>query len=242
LKPTQATETEAFTYLYKGMWESRIQPDMTLKHPNFCIQTVREKNVNKLTIAVLVFASCLLASSAHGQQFDAAFGVSTITSSSGTITNGLYFPSDTGGTYPGFSADLLLRHRIGFEGDISWRASQNLYGGIGSQPYRPIFYSFNAIWAPKLTKNLTAELLAGIGGEDVRFYGVVNCSNFFGCTNYASSNHFMGDFGGGIRAYIWHDVFVRPEVRLYLINNNLEFSSNTVVRYGGSLGYSFGGR
>jgi len=31
-------------------------------------------------------------------------------------------------------------------------------------------------------------------------------------------------------------------VRLYLINNNLEFSSNTVVRYGGSLGYSFGGR
>ena len=123
---------------------------------------------------------------------------------------------------------------------LSWRASQNLYGG--SQPYRPVFYSFNAIWAPKLSKNFTAELLAGVGGEDVRFYGLTNCNNFFGCTTYSSSNHFMGDFGGGIRAYIWHDVFVRPEVRLYLINNNNEFSSNTVVRYGASLGYSFGGR
>jgi hypothetical protein len=195
--------------------------------------------VNKLTIAVLVFASCMLGPSAYGQQFDAAFGVGTITSSSGTVTNGLYFPSDTGGAYPAFSADLLLHHRIGFEGELSWRASQNLYGG--SQPYRPLFYSFNAIWAPKISKNFTGEVLAGIGGEDVRFYGLSNCSNFFGCTNYSSSNHFMGDIGGGIRAYIWHNVFVRPEVRVYFINNNVEFSSNTVVRYGGSLGYSFGG-
>ncbi len=196
--------------------------------------------MKKLTVVVLAFASCLLASSAYAQQFDAAFGVSTISSSSGTITNGLFFPSDRGGAYPGFSADLLLRHRLGFEGDLSWRASQNLYGG--SQPYRPVFYSFNAIWAPKLGKNFTAELLAGVGGEDLRFYGYTNCNNFFGCTTYSSSNHFMGDFGGGIRAYIWHNVFIRPEVRLYLINNNVEFSSNTVVRYGGSLGYSFGGR
>ena len=199
-----------------------------------------EKKVKTLTVVILAFASCLLASSAYGQQFDAAFGAGTTSSSSGTITNGLYFPSDKGGTYPGFSADLLLHHRIGIEGELSWRASQDLYGA--SQPYRPVFYSFNAIWAPKLSKSLTAELLAGIGGEDVRFYGITTCNNFFGCTAYSSSNHFMGDFGGGIRAYIWHNVFVRPEVRLYLINNNLEFSSNTVVRYGGSLGYSFGGR
>jgi hypothetical protein len=31
-------------------------------------------------------------------------------------------------------------------------------------------------------------------------------------------------------------------VRLYLINNNVEFSSSYAVRYGVSLGYSFGGR
>ncbi|MFZ0801376.1 MAG: hypothetical protein WAN70_04360, partial [Terriglobales bacterium] len=139
--------------------------------------------MKKLTVVILAFASCLLASNAYAQQFDAAFGVSTISSSSGTITNGLFFPSDRGGAYPGFSADLLLRHRIGFEGDLSWRASQNLYGG--SQPYRPVFYSFNAIWAPKLGKNFTAELLAGVGGEDLRFYGYTNCNNFFGCTTYS---------------------------------------------------------
>jgi hypothetical protein len=205
-----------------------------------CTPQSMEKKVKKLTVVfVLVFACSLLATNAFGQQFDAAFGVSTISSPASTITNGLLFPSDRGGAYPGFSADLLLSHHLGFEGDLSWRASQNLYGG--SQPYRPVFYSFNAIWAPKLSKYFTAELLAGIGGEDVRFYGFTNCNNFFGCTTYTSSNHFMGDFGGGIRAYIWHNVFVRPEVRLYLINNNNEFSSNTVVRYGGSLGYSFGG-
>jgi len=133
--------------------------------------------------------------------------------------------------------DFLVHHRVGIEGELFWKASQGLYGGI--QPYRPIFYSFNAIWVPHIAKNIDAELLAGIGGENIRFYGILNCGGF-GCVNYASSNHFMGNFGGGIRAYIWHNVFVRPEVRLYLINNNVEFSSNHVVRYGGSLGFSFG--
>ncbi len=49
----------------------------------------------------------------------------------------------------------------------------------------------------------------------------------------------MGDFGGGIRFYVWHSVFVRPEARLYLINNNVEFSSGYALRYGISIGYSF---
>lgn len=237
----QATETEV-------VMESRIRNVKTLnptqragRTSKVCTPQSMEKKVKKLTVVLVLFACSLLATSAFGQQFDAAFGVSSISSSSSTVTNGLLFPSDRGGAYPGFSADLLLSHHLGFEGELSWRASQNLYGGSGSQPYRPLFYSFNAIWAPKLSKYFTAELLAGVGGEDVRFYGVTNCNNFFGCTSYSSSNHFMGDFGGGIRAYIWHNVFIRPEVRLYLINNNNEFSSNTVVRYGGSLGYSFGG-
>ena len=35
---------------------------------------------------------------------------------------------------------------------------------------------------------------------------------------------------------------LRDEVRLYLIHNNVEFSSGYATRYGISLGYSFGGR
>jgi len=196
--------------------------------------------VKKLTFVAIAFLFCVFEAGAYGQQFDAAVGFGSISSASGTTSNGLFFPSDRGGLYPGFSADLLVHGRLGVEGEISWRASQGLYGGY--QPDRPVFYAFNAIWAPHITKNITAEVVGGIGGEDVRFYGFTNCSAFFGCTTYTSSNHFMGDFGGGIRAYVWHNVFVRPEARVYLINNNVEFSSNTVVHYGVSLGYSFGGR
>ena len=37
----------------------------------------------------------------------------------------------------------------------------------------------------------------------------------------------MGDVGGGIRFYPYGNFFVRPEVRLYLIHNNVE----TAVRF-----------
>jgi len=194
--------------------------------------------LKKITLLAISIVFCLIGASAFGQQLDVGFGVSGLSSGSPTTSNGLFFPSDRGGLYPGFSADFMVHHRLGIEGELSWRASQNLYGGY--QPYRPVFYAFNAIWAPQLTKSITAEVLGGIGGEDIRFYGYENCTAFGGCTTYTSSTHFMGDFGGGIRAYIWHSAFLRPEVRLYLINNNVEFSSSRVVRYGVTLGYSFG--
>jgi hypothetical protein len=195
--------------------------------------------LKKLTFVAIAAAFFVLASNAFGQGFDAAFGFGTITSAKATASNGLIFPSERGGLYPGFSADLLIHHRFGVEGDLFWKASQGLYGG---EPYRPILYSFNAIWVPHISKNLTGEVLAGIGGEDLRFYGTLNFSNFAGYTNYVSSNHFMGDVGAGLRAYFWHDAFIRPEVRVYLIHNNVEFSSGKLVRYGASIGYSFGGR
>ena len=200
---------------------------------------VSEKKLKKLTLLGVFFAFCFLEKVAHGQQVDAAFGFGTLNSSAATTTNGITYPSLGGGGYPSFSGDVLLLHHMGIEGDISWRGSENLYGAY--QPYRPIFYTFNAIWAPKLAKHVSAELLAGIGGEDIRFYTpYVTCGYVSGCTNYLSSNHFLGDFGGGIRAYFWHGAFVRPEVRLYLINNNNEFSSGVATRYSISLGYSFG--
>ena len=197
--------------------------------------------MKKLALIVALFVCCLLEATANAQQIDAAFGFGSLSSAAGKTSGGLFFPSAGGGGYPSFSADFLLKHRLGLEGEMFWRASQNLYGGF--QPYRPIFYSFNAIWAPKLAKPITAELLAGIGGEDIRFYTPSgNCNFLTGCTNYVSSNHFMGDFGGGIRAYFWRNAFIRPEVRLYLVHNNVEFSSSYATRYGVSLGYSFGGR
>ena len=207
-------------------------------HP--ILSTSSEKTLKKLTLIAITVVFCMLAADAFAQGFDAAFGVSSIISGKALTTNGLTFPSERGGLYPGFSVDLLIHRRLGIEGELFWKGSQGLYGT--NQPYRPIFYDFNAIWAPKISKNFTGELMAGIGGEDLRFYGLLNFSQFAGYTNYTSSNHFMGDVGGGIRAYFWHDAFIRPEVRLYLVHNNVEFSSGNILRYGASIGYSFGGR
>lgn len=197
--------------------------------------------MKKLSLMVIAIASLTCATNALAQGFDVAFGVGTVTSAKQftNIVTGLTYPSLRGGTYPGFSADFLVHHRFGIEGELYWRATQGLYG---LQPFRPLFWNFNGIWLPHLGKHFTGELLAGIGAEDVRFYGLINYSPFSGYTNYVSSTHFTGDFGGGLRAYLWHSVFIRPEVRLYLINNNVEFSSDKIVRYGASLGYSFGGR
>ena len=196
--------------------------------------------MKKLVLVLALFVFCLFELPLHAQQFDAAFGLGTISSSAPTTSNGLLYPSEKGGLYPSISADFLVSHRVGVEGEFAWRASQGLYGGL--EPYRPIFWAINAIWVPKLTKNVTAELLGGIGGEDLRFYGNLNYNPLSGYTNYTSSNHFMADVGGGIRAYFWHNAFIRPEARLYLIHNNVEFSSGYVARYGASIGYSFGGR
>jgi hypothetical protein len=196
--------------------------------------------LKKLILIASCFVFCLFQRTAVGQQIDVAFGVGTLTSSAAKSSGGFLFPTMGGGAYPSFSGDFLIFHRVGIEGDLAWRASQFLYGG--TQPVRPILYTFNAIWVPKITKNITAEVLGGIGGEDLRFYGAINFNPFAGYTNYTSSNHFVGDFGGGIRAYFWRNAFIRPEARLYLINNNVEFSSNHAARYGVSLGYSFGRR
>ena len=197
-----------------------------------------ENPLRKLTLPSIFCFFVLLNLPAHSQQFDAAFGVGTVTAPAGKAdATGTFFPSNRGGLYPSFSADVLIKHHLGVQGEVAWRASQNLYGGY--QPYRTILYDFNGIYAPQLGKKVAAELMAGLGGEDLRFYTGVYTCNFVSCTNYVSSNHFAGHFGGGVRFYVWHNLFIRPEAHLYLINNNSEFSSGTMGRYSISIGYSF---
>lgn len=197
-----------------------------------------------LALFLTLFVPSFLFAQASG---DVAFGVSTTTSpgpSADIVNSGSpYAPGIGGGTYLNFSGNFLLKHDFGVGGEISWRAAQNLYAGY--QPYRPLFYDVHAVYAPKLSKNFGLELLAGIGAESVRFYtGIYTCSYFSGtCTNYESSNHFMGVFGGGLKIYpTGGNWFIRPEVRLYTVRNNVEFNSGRIVRSGISIGYSFGGQ
>ncbi len=190
-----------------------------------------------------IFTLLFLSSSAFGQTGDIAFGVSGLKStypSSSVVNSGFFYaPSLGGGTYLSVNGDYILWHNFGVGGELSWRATQNLY--LGYQPYRPLFYSANAVYAPKINKRLGAEFVAGIGAESLHFYSNFYTCGFSGCTNYTSSNHFMGDFGAGLKIYATDHIFIRPEVRLYVIKNNFEFDSNHTVRAGVSIGYTFGG-
>ncbi len=191
-------------------------------------------------IVLFLGAVLLTASAAQAQaQFDAAFGVSGIKGTSAADASGNFFPQDMGGgAFPTFSGDFLLFKHFGIQGEVSWRATRNLSQGF--LPFRPIFYDFGVVYAPPLGKHAAAEFTTGLGGESIRFYqGFLTC-NFFNCTDFTSSNHLLWEVGAGLRLYTWHNVFVRPEARFYLVHNNFEFSSNHATRLGASIGYSFG--
>ena len=191
--------------------------------------------MKKLALFFAVFCVFfLLGSAAQAQQFDLTFGVSGLTGPESTAT----LPTIGGGAYMSFGLDFLFYHNLGVGFNASWRASQNLY--LGFQPFRPFFYDVDAVYAPPLGKRAQAELSAGIGAESLRFYTpFLTCHAFTGCTDFVSSNHFLGQFGGAIRLYVTPRFFIRPEAHLYLVNNNVEFSGARATRFGVSLGYSF---
>ena len=195
---------------------------------------------SKITVAI-TFLFLVVALSSQAQQLDATFGVSGVTAPPSSDATGDHaFQTVGGGTYLGFSGDYLFFHNLGVNGEVNWRAGRNIYA-VSQQPFRPIFFDFNGIWVPRVSERVQPELKAGLGVESVRFYQpFFICQSFFGgCTDYTSTNHFMGDFGAAVRLYVWNHVFVRPEAQVYLIHNNVEFSSGHAARFGISIGYTF---
>lgn len=197
--------------------------------------------MKKLALPTLVF-TLLFANIASAQQGDIMFGVGTLLSSSPS-SNSVTFqqPAEKGGAYLNISGDVIgFKRRLGFNFETAWRASQASYDGF--ETYRPILTDFNAMYQPRLGKKAGLDLMGGIGIDSTRFYvpAIVSCSFFGGCINYTSSNHFMEHVGGGIRYYVWHHVFVRPEIHYYHIQNNVEFNSPNIFRAGASIGYTIG--
>jgi hypothetical protein len=191
-------------------------------------------------ILVVSFCTLFFAGSAYAQfapKGDLSIGFGSLISTSSSSATGNYSAQTVGGgLYPTVRFDFLLHHNLGVGAEMSWRASRNLYQGY--EPFRPIIYDFNAVYEPRFGK-VGLDLQAGIGAESARFYpGSFQC-NFFTCTDYVSTNHFLGHFGGGIKLYVHGNFFVEPEAHLYLIHNNLEFSSGKAERVGASIGYTF---
>jgi len=191
-----------------------------------------------LFLSLACIALAAFSNFAQAQKLDLAFGLSTVEAPAAN-SNG---PSLTGGTYPGFSGDALFWHNFGIGGEIYWRATQSNYNSVfGNIPYRPLFLDFDGVYAPKLASHTYLELSAGIGALDTRQY-CNGCGNGYN-TNYTSDKHFMGDFGAGLKIYPKGNsgFFLRPEAKVYLVNNNQLFSSYYATRFGASIGYTFGG-
>ncbi|HXB21311.1 MAG TPA: hypothetical protein VNV88_08020, partial [Candidatus Solibacter sp.] len=175
--------------------------------------------MRKLTLIALVGVFLLTGRTVHAQQLDAAFGLSAVHSTSAFDASGSFFPQSVGGgVFPTFSADFLLYKHFGVGGEVSWRATRNFSGGFA--PFRPIFYDFDAVYAPPLGKRAALELVAGLGGESIRFYQDFFTCGAFSCSNFVSSNHLLGAVGAGIKLYTVHDIFIRPEARFYFIRHN----------------------
>lgn len=197
-----------------------------------------------LSFFALLILTLAFTSFAQAQQFDAAFGFGTVKAPGATTSGTNSFPSLSGGLYPSFSGNVILIHHLGFGGEVAWRGSQATYGGALNnfgivQTYRPILYDFNAVYGRTFQKKFGADLMAGIGGEDLRFYTPYTTCGFTSCTNYVSSNHFAGHFGADLRIYVWGHMFVRPEAHYYVIHNNHEFNNANISRFAVSIGYSF---
>lgn len=189
---------------------------------------------------IISFWMVLMVAPVFAQQVDVAVASGSLLSSGSSFNSVGFAPAEGNGTFVGFNGDVLLWRNLGLQGEVNWRASQGLYAGIF--PYRPLFWDFNAIFVRRFSHRVGAEVLGGIGGERIRFdQGTYSCGSLGNCSKYVSSNHLMADVGAGVRLYVYRRFFVRPEMRLYLVHNNVEFSSAFPVRYGGSVGYSFGG-
>ena len=209
--------------------------------------------MRKAAFFVTLIAPFVLCIFASAQQGDAYIGGGTMLSSSasaplipgtncGLNSSGNAVCPEKGGTYLNLGADVIFKRRIGAAFDINWKASQGAFGGPGGQPYRPLLFTFNGVFQPRLSKKAGLDLFGGIGWQSTRFYGyqpTSNCVYFGAC--YTSSNHFLVDVGAGLRYYVWGHVFVRPEVRVFhILNNGDNFTSDNVFRVGASIGYTIG--
>jgi hypothetical protein len=198
-------------------------------------------------LAILLSLVCVFGAGfsnfAQAQRIDVGFGVSTTLAPSASSCSGnCQVPESlTGGAYPGVSGDVVFWHNVGIESEVFWRASQGTgyYASQFGLNYRPLFYNFNAIYSPKLASHTYLELVAGIGAMGTHLYQCNGCQIAGGSSLVATSNHFDGDFGGGIKFYPKGGFFIRPEARIYLINNNTNFAGSYATRVGASIGYTF---
>ncbi len=192
-------------------------------------------------------ALLLFATLASAQQVDLAVGGNTLFSTQNNTASLLYLsPPERGGVYGSATFDRIFSNGFGYGADVTFRSRQALYNNY--QKYRPVLYAVNAVYAPRfnpfparISKRTSTIFTAGVGGETVLYYSPYGgCIYSTGCSTHLNSNHFLLHVSGGFNYRIWRNFFIRPEAHYYyIINNTNDFHSNSVLRLGASVGYTF---
>ena len=204
--------------------------------------------MRKLVSFLVTFASAcailFFASFARAQQIDhvdVAGGGSTLFSFASNNASLAFLPPDQrGGTYTGLSLAVVLKNHFGVFAEGSFRYHKAFYNGY--QEYRPVFYDINGIYSRNVAKKINGELMAGVGGESLIFYNQFAGCNSSACPASVSSDHFAVHAGADLRYSFFRRFFLRPEVHYDFIPNNHEFRSDSVLRMGASVGYTFGSK
>lgn len=222
---------------------------------NLCVLILRRGDfpLKRLYFAApLVLLFSLLGTSAHAQSnFSVYFGMGSATDSRSNnpnaqnnfITGDAETPPTMGGLFGMFGGDYMFRRMLGFGAEYSVHFTQTEYLGLN---VRPAFFDFNAVFQPlpKSTK-IVPEIQGGLGGANLKFYVpqqscIVNCTTFN--TYVQSSNHFQLHASAGVRFYVTHSIFIRPQFDIHWVHNLTEYGSDWVPEYTVAVGYTFGGR
>ena len=195
---------------------------------------------------VLVFISvlCTVIKPARAQLVDAYLGLGGAHDSSNhqqvdTFGNGVLYPTGgITGVFVDFGLGVMIGRHLGTAFDISWKAEQGTYTGI---KYRPVFYSFDAVYQPPMItrKRFAPELRVGIGGASLHYSpdAQQSCVNGPACQN---SDHFQIHFAVAGRIYVTDHLFFRPAIDGHAVHQFNEFGSNWVTEYSVGVGYSLG--
>jgi hypothetical protein len=143
-----------------------------------------------------------------------------------------------GGVFGHIGATVFITRQIGVGGEISWKPSATDYAGI---PYRPTFYTFDAIYRPAraTSKKFEPEFRVGIGGARFHFFPSddPSCAQVPGCP---SSHHFQEHFAVAGRWYLTDHFFLRPAVDVHHVHGMIEFGRDWVPAYSVGIGFSLG--
>jgi hypothetical protein len=218
--------------------------------------------LSKFTTGTILLLSTLLLGSvnySHAQGVSPYFGLGTGTDSAGTSTGcppGQLFdnfntacePAPTiGGLFGLLGFDFMILPHLGVNAEYAIHFTQADYLPLAGLKFRPSFYDFNAVWEPISLGRIVPVVEGGFGVARVSLYATQTTS-ITGITSTASiatggANHFQEHFAVGVKLYIMHALFVKPQFDFHYVPNLTDqFGRPWVPQYTLSVGYTFGER